>query len=71
MSENVITDYMYAACDDYGNECLMMHLIVHYRKYDKAIIVPDQKVVHRGQTFIRRSTVGWQLCVQWRDGSTL
>ena len=27
-------------------------------------------LVHLGQSFMRQSTVGWQLCVQWRDGST-
>ena len=41
-----------------------------YRKNHKAVTVPDQKVVHRGQSFMWRSTVGWQLCAQWRDGST-
>ena len=31
----------------------------------------DQKVVKaNGRTFLRRSTKGWQLCVQWKDGST-
>ena len=42
-----------------------------YRNNDKAITIPDQKVVHRGRSFMRRSTVGWYLCVQWRYGSML
>ena len=58
---------MYAACDNYGNECLMMESIVDYRNNDKAVIFPGQKVVHRGWSFMHRSTVGWQLCVKWRD----
>ena len=41
-----------------------MYSIVDYQKNYKAITVPDQKVVHRGQRFMRRSTVGCQLCVQ-------
>ena len=47
----------------------MMNLMVEYQKNDKAVTVPDQKVVHRGRSFMRRSTVGWKLYVQWRDGS--
>ena len=70
LMENVIEESMYAACDDSGNEYLVMGLIVDYQKSDKAISVSNQKVVHRGQNFTRQYTIGWQICVQWRDGST-
>ena len=66
---NVITESMYAECDDSGNEYLIMDSIVDYRKDDKAIKVPEQKVAHRGRSFMPISTVGWKLCVQWRDVS--
>ena len=59
--ENVIAEYMYASCDVFGNKYLMMDLIVYYRKYYRAITVPDQKVVHIGWSFMWRSTVVWQL----------
>ena len=49
----------------------MLESIVDYLKYDKAITAPDQKVVHIGWSFMRQSTIGWKLWVQWRDGSTL
>ena len=58
---------MYAAYDDSVNEYLMIDLIVDYRKSDKAISFSNQKVVHRGWSFVWRSTVVWQLCVTWRD----
>ncbi len=30
-----------------------------------------QKVVRaNGRTYLRRSTIGWQLCCQWKDGSS-
>ena len=61
---NVIVESMYSACDDPGYDYLIMDSIVDYQKNKKAITVPDQKVVHRGQRFMRRSTVGCQLCVQ-------
>ena len=64
---NVIAKSMYSECNDSGNEYLMMDLIVDYRKNDKAITVPDKKVVHIGRKFMRRSTIRWNLYVQWRD----
>jgi hypothetical protein len=31
----------------------------------------DQKVERtNGRTYLRRSTIGWQLCCQWKDGSS-
>ena len=48
----------------------MLESIVDCLKYDKAITAPDQKVVHRGWNFMRRSTAGWHVCVQSRDGSS-
>ena len=57
--ENVITESMYAECDDYGNDYLMMDSIVVYQKNDKIIAVPDQEVVHRGRRSMRKSNVGW------------
>jgi hypothetical protein len=31
----------------------------------------DQKVVRPdGRTHLKRSTIGWQVCCQWKDGST-
>ena len=48
----------------------MMESILDYRKSNKALSVSSQKGVHRGRSFMWRSTVVWQICVQWRDGST-
>ena len=30
----------------------------------------DQKTTQKGRTYYRRSTAGWKLCCQWKDGST-
>ena len=68
LTGKLITDSMYAACDDSGNNYLMMYLIVDYRKSNKDLSVVIQKVVHRGRSFMQRPTVLWQLCVQWRYG---
>ena len=70
LTANVIEESMYAACDYYGNEYLMMDLILDYRNSDKVVSVFIHNVVHRGQSFNWQSTVGWQICVQWRYGFT-
>ena len=61
---------MHAACDDDGNDYLMVESIVHYQNNDKAVIIADQKVVHPDRNSMWRSTVECQLCVQFRYGST-
>ena len=71
LTANVIAELMYATCNDSGNKYPMMDSRVDYWKYDKALSVASQKVVHRGWSFMRRYTVVCQLCVQWRDGLTL
>ena len=37
MMANVIAALMYAACNDSGNEYLMMYSIVDYQKTDQAL----------------------------------
>ena len=44
-----------------------MDLIVDYQNNDKAIKVPDKKVVHIVRSFMQQSTIGCHICVQWRD----
>ena len=46
---DVIAESMYAACNDDGNEYLMMESIMEYRYNHKAVTVADQKAIHRGQ----------------------
>ena len=59
---------MYDACDDSINEYLIIDSKVDYWKNDKSIRVTHQKLVHRSRIFMLRYPVGWNLCVQWRDG---
>jgi hypothetical protein len=67
---NVIAESMYASCDDEGNEYLMMDSFVDHKSNAQAVTKESQRIVHRGRNSMRRSTVGWHLCVQWKDGST-
>ena len=70
LTANVIAESMYAQCDEEGNELVIMDSIVGYKKGSNALELKDQRMVHRGKPSLRRTTVGWHLCVQWKDGST-
>ena len=70
LAANAIAQSMYAQCDEDGNQYLLFDSIVDYRRSTTALCYADQKVTRNGRTTIRRSTAGWQLCVQWKDGST-
>jgi hypothetical protein len=71
MSANLIAEAMYAQCDPDGNQYVLLDSIIDHKRLDSAIRPLDQKVVRPdGHTYLRRSTIGWQLCCQWKDGST-
>jgi hypothetical protein len=71
MSANLIAEAMYAQCDPNRNQYILLDSIIDHKRLDSAIRPLDQKVVcPNGHTYLRHSTVGWQLCCQWKDGST-
>ena len=70
LTANVIAQSMYAQCDPDGNQYVLLDGIVDFRKNNTALSIADQKIVVRGRSSMRRSTVGWQLCCQWKDKST-
>jgi hypothetical protein len=71
MSANLIAAAMYVQSDPDGNQYILLDSIIDHNRLDSAIRPLDQKVVRPNEcTYLRRSTVGWQLCCQWKDGST-
>ena len=69
-SANVIAENMYAQCDLDGNQYLLMKAIVDSKSDKSAISVKDMYVTENGKTYLVKSTKGWSLCIQWRDGSS-
>jgi len=66
----MIAESLYSQCDPNVHEYVLLDEIVDHRCTDLAIKLADQKVVRaNGRTYLRRSTIGWQLCCQWKDGS--
>ena len=70
LTANAIAQSMYSQCDPDGNQYVLFDSIVDYRRSTTALDYADQKIIVNGRSCMRRSTAGWQLCVQWRDGST-
>ena len=64
LTVNVFADSMYAQCDADRNEYLLLDVLVDYCKNNKAI---DNSW---GRPVTQKTTAGWQLCCQWKDGST-
>ena len=70
LTANVIAKSMYASCDADGNEYILFDSFVDYKSKRKAVTKDNQQIVHNGRNSLRQSTVGWHLCVQWKDEST-
>jgi hypothetical protein len=71
LAANVIAESLYLQCDPDGNQYVLLEEIVNHQHLPAAVKLSDQKIVRtNGKTYLKRSTVGWQLCCQSKDGST-
>jgi hypothetical protein len=71
LTANMIAESLYLQCDPDGNQYVLLEEIVDHQRLPTAIKLSDQKNVRaNGKTYLKCSTVGWQLCCQWKDGST-
>ena len=64
---------IYSQVDTEGNEFILLQEICNHQKDGLAVAKDNMFVQHtRGGSIAvhRRSTKGWQLLVQWKDGST-
>ena len=69
-SANVIAQNMYAQCDTDGNQYLLMDELVDYKTDGHAVKVADAYISRNGRQHMRKTTIGWKLCVRWKDGTT-
>jgi hypothetical protein len=50
---------------------VLLEALIDHRCNDNVVKLADQMTVQaNGKSYQRRSTAGWQICCQWRDGST-
>ena len=67
---NMIAENMYSQCDIDGNQFLLLDSIVDHKSDQTAVRSPDRYVIINGRQYPKKTTAGWKLCVQWKDGST-
>ena len=70
LATNIIAELPYAQYDADGNEYLFPDLCVDYHKHNKMISITEQQISKRGRPVTHKTTADWQICCQWKDGST-
>ena len=66
---NVIAENMWAQCDLEGRQHLLLDSIVDHRTDGTAVKFADRFVTVGNKKHLRKTTTGWFLCVQWKDGT--
>jgi hypothetical protein len=69
-SANVIAENMWAQCDIDGNQYQLLDTIIDHKPDGHAVKRADGFVILNGQKHMRKTTKGWQLCIQWKDSTT-
>jgi hypothetical protein len=67
---NVIAENMYAQCDIEGRQYNLMEGNVNHRPDGHAIEPADMYIKHGSNKKVRKKTKGWNLCVEWKCGTT-
>ena len=67
---NIIAENMYAQCNTDGEQYLLLEGICDHKKNGHAVEKADAFVTVNGRQHEKKTTQGWSLCVEWKDGST-
>jgi hypothetical protein len=67
---NVIGENMYAQCDIEGRQYNIMEGIIDHKTDGHAVEPADMYIKHGSKKKVRKTTKGWNLCVEWKDGTT-
>ncbi|KAI2498409.1 Reverse transcriptase (RNA-dependent DNA polymerase) [Fragilaria crotonensis] len=71
LAANAIAKNLFAQVDDEGNRHVLYEEIVDHRTNGKQVLQQDAFITNRSGTRRRReTTVGWEVLVRWKDGST-
>jgi ribosomal protein L31E len=68
LSTNTIAENLYSQVDQEGNSYAVLSGIVDHRKDSSAVHLDDARVP--GKNKLRRTTKGWQLLTEWKDGTS-
>jgi hypothetical protein len=62
---------MYSQVDADGHHHLLLQELIDHRKLPTAMTKEDMwSISHKGNQTMKATTRGWEICVQWKDGST-
>jgi hypothetical protein len=61
---------MYAHYDKEGNQFNIMDCIIDHKKDGHAVERADMYIEHGSNKHVRKTTKGWHLCIEWKDGTT-
>ena len=67
---NIIAENMYAQCNADGEQYLLLNGIKDHKKDGNAVEKADAYLNINGKSHRKKTTKGWRLCVEWKDGST-
>jgi hypothetical protein len=67
---NVIAENMYAQCDIEGRQFNVMEGIVDHKNDGHAVAPTEMYIKHGRNKKVRKTTKGWHLCVECKDGTT-
>ena len=71
LAANVIAENLFAQVDPEGNRLALLDDIVDYRTNGKQVLMEDGLVTtSMGTKRKKETTTGWELLLQWKDGST-
>lgn len=69
-SANIIAENMYQQVDNDGYTKSLLKSIVNFEKDQSAVSKEDKYITTKsGQQHLHKTTVGWKLWVQFKDGS--
>jgi hypothetical protein len=67
---NVIAENMYVQCDIEGRQYNLMEGIVDHKTDGHAVEPADMYIKNGSNKKVRKTTKGWNLCVEWKDETT-
>ena len=71
LAANAIAENLFAQIDDEGNRHVLFEEIMDHHTNDRQELQQDAFILNRSGTRTRReTTIGWELLVRWKDGST-
>lgn len=69
LAANTIAENVLSQVDDHGHRQLLIEEIIGHRKNDKELTRKEATIVSKGGiNKLQKTTKGWELFVQWKDG---